>query len=179
MQATSKPLALVAAWLYVLTTLLLAAFPLGLLWALVFPQHWQDARLVDYADTPQPDVLSLASLLGLGLVDLAGSALTIVILWQIRNLLRLYKTGTILHAENARYILRIGQGLVALSVFGLLAQTLDVLAITSGNPPGLRQLQIAVSDAELGLALAGGLMILIGWAMQQAATLADDHAAII
>lgn len=179
MQVQSNSLTRVATLLSALTVLCLVAIPLCLLWALLFPTEWLASRLSGYPDTPQPEVLSFPSLFGLGLVDLAGLILVAVILVTLLRLLNLYRRGFVLDAENARHILRLGQALIALAAFQTVAHTLDVMAITWSNPPGMRHLQIDLSSNMVALLLAGGLMTLIGWAMQQAAAIADDHAAII
>lgn len=179
MQPPSSRLSTVAAWLRVLTLVCIISLVLGHAYAALNSQDWLADRLHNYPDTPQLAELSGSALAALAVVDLISLLLTLVVLWHLLTLLSLYQRGRVLTPDNAKGILRIGQGLVALAAFGVLAQTLDILAITWGNPSGQRQLTLSLTHIDVELVLAGGVMMLIGWAMQQAAEMADDHAAII
>ena len=47
------------------------------------------------------------------------------------------------------------------------------------NPPGERVLTISLEGADLGQVLAGGLMVVIGWAMREAAVVAEENRGFI
>lgn len=106
-------------------------------------------------------------------------ALVLLALWHMRALFALYRDGRILGRETANRIRRIGQAVLALSVVGVLGDTLVVLALTLDNPPGERTLSVAFGNDDLFLAMAAGLLIVIGWAMTEAARVAEDNAGFI
>ncbi|MDJ0822586.1 MAG: DUF2975 domain-containing protein [Paracoccaceae bacterium] len=104
-----------------------------------------------------------------------GTALTLVLLWQLARLFEHYAADAALTFEAARTIRRIGLLLFALAGFGILGRTLAGLAITLNAPDGSRVLAIGLSSSDVGLALAGGLMALIGAVMQQAVAVAREN----
>lgn len=165
--------------LYWASTLTLCALPLVLaamvfLWA---PEP-EDLRAafpgVQIAET-LPGWARVAALL-LGAVPVIAVAFT---LWQLRTLMRLYSRGVILARACAAAILRIGLGVLAVLALGMVKHPLQVLALTASNPIGQRSVSVAVSSTDLGLAMTGGLLVLIGWVMREAAAVADENAAFI
>lgn len=100
-------------------------------------------------------------------------------LWHLRALMRLYSRGVILAQACASAIQRIGLGVLGVLVLGVLAHTLQVLVLTALNPVGQRSVSVALGSTDLGLALTGGLLVLIGWVMREAAAAADENAAFV
>ncbi|GAB5447025.1 hypothetical protein [Gymnodinialimonas sp.] len=168
----ARPLALV-------TTIALLAYPFAV-FTMALSGYFDTAFLRDaYSGVTLPAVLSPAALTVTYAIAALSVALICVVLWNIRALLVLFATGDVLGGEAARRIRRIGTLLLALAIYGVLAHTLTVLALTWGNPPGERSLSIAFSNTDLFLFLAAGLMTVIGLAMTEAARIADENRAFI
>lgn len=83
--------------------------------------------------------------------------------------------GDILSQACACHILRIGQALVAAALPGVVTRALQGLALTYDNGPGHRMLALSLDGATAGFILAGGLLVVIGWVMGEAARVADDN----
>lgn len=111
-----------------------------------------------------------------GLLPIAAA---LFVLWQMRALFRLYKRGEMLSSGCALAILRIGAGVLAVMGLKIMAFTLQVLALTLGNPPGKRSLAIAIDSSDLGMMLAGAFVLVIGWVILEAARIAEDHRSIV
>lgn len=128
---------------------------------------------------PPPTVISGGELMAIWAVGAVVLAALLWVLWQMRALLDCYRRGEVLTDRAAMHILRVGQGLGLLAGLRLLSSTALVLIVTHDNPPGQRMLSIAISSDTVGLALASGLLILIGWAMRQAAEVAQENASFV
>ncbi|MDN3920742.1 DUF2975 domain-containing protein [Roseateles violae] len=107
----------------------------------------------------------------------AGCALAAI--WQIWRLFGCYGRGELLAPRPARHLHRLGLALVALAFAMPVAHTLNVLALTLGNPPGQRMLTFGLSSMHY-LSLLFGLMLLaLAAVMQEAARVADENAEFI
>lgn len=170
---SSRPLTGLARFLEVLATLALIGLPLATGLALVLgdaPARYLDAYPGMTAVPPQG-----AALAGLIALDLAALALTLTVLWQVRGLFRLYLDGAEVSPTAARRLHLTGVLLIAQAGLAVIGQTADVLILTWANPPGDRVFVVDLADADLALVLGGGLLLLIGRAMTQAAAALDEN----
>ena len=101
------------------------------------------------------------------------------LMWHVRALFGLYAKGQVLTAPPANEISYIGKFLFASAVFGVLADPLFSILLTSGNPAGQRTFALMLSSGDFAYAIGGGLLWLIAWVMQEAVRMADDSARII
>lgn len=118
----------------------------------------------------------IAGVLAVGLVPVVAWLWT---LNQMRRLFGSYRTGAILTDTSAATILGIGCGLLAIAVALLAVIPLQSVLLTWANGAGGRSLQVAVSSEMWALCLSGGLMIVIGWAMQEASAIKSENAAFV
>ncbi|WP_316647130.1 DUF2975 domain-containing protein [Ovoidimarina sediminis] len=171
-----KALRLSAA-LYWATTAALAALPVVIalpLW-LSGPRALATALpgLAVPASLPAP---LLAAGIAAGLLPALAVA---YVLWQMRGLFDFYRRGASLGHGAARQIRRIGAGLLATAALALAARTLQALALTAANPPGERILAFHIASSDVGFLLSGGLMLVIGAVMADAARIAEDNAGFV
>lgn len=158
-----------------LTTLALVGYPLALL-VMVLTGSFNEAHLRDAFDmVPLPEQFTAPVWITVYATAAMSVALVLLALWNMRALLSLYAMGDVLGSEAALRIRRIGHCLLALAIWGVLAHTLDVAALTWNNPAGERSLSVAFSNTDLFLFLAAGLMTVIGWAMTEAADVASEN----
>jgi len=169
-----KPARLTAA-LEAVTVLALIGLPVFALWRVASLWPVSANLQVLFAGHPAhgaPPTMAVAVAL---FVALIGLGLIMAALYDLRGLLRLYRRGAALSHAAARRIGRIGAWLLMLAVHGLLAYPILSVLLTMGAPVGERQLVVSVSQAQIGFLLAGGIMTLIGWAMRDAAALAEEN----
>ena len=106
----------------------------------------------------------------------------LLFLWtldRMRRLFESYAVGAILTARAAEQIVDIGKGFFALALAPLVVKPVVSVLNSLGNAPGERELVISLHSDTLFFALVSGLLIVIGWAMRQAAEIAEDNRAIV
>lgn len=162
-----------------LVTLALVVLPLVLFVALLSGGFSEADLRGQFTSITLPDTISpvaWAVTYGVGAISVV---LVLLALWHMRILFSLYAMGDVLGLPAARAIRRIGLSLLALAVAGVVGNTLIILALTSGNPAGERALAIGFSNDDIFLFFASGLLIVIGWAMAEAARIADENRGFI
>ncbi|HHL20403.1 MAG TPA: DUF2975 domain-containing protein [Aliiroseovarius sp.] len=125
---------------------------------------------LDIAAPPGPAPLAIV----FGLLAVP-QLMALFVLWQLERLFGLYRRGDTLTTAPALRIRRIGLGVVAAALLSLLLRPVAGAILTLGNPAGERQLVVTLSSADIGLVLAGGLMVVIGWVMGEAARIAEEN----
>ncbi len=165
--------------LYWITTGAIALLPLITLAILAQALLYPDLMAIHFPDLPQVTILTSGKALLVSAIGLVTLGLMLMAAWNMRGLYGRYLRGEILSNACARHIQRIGQALLGLSAWLLLSPTLQMLSLTYDNPPGERVLSIAFDSGSLGLALSGGLLLTIGWAMRDAARAVEENAAFV
>lgn len=162
-----------------LTTAALLGYPAAMI-LMALTGYFDATHLREtYASLTIPAHITLPVWSALYATAVVSIALVTLALWNMRALLSLYAIGDVLGAGAALRIRRIGHCLLALAVWSVLSHTLDVAALTWNNPPGTRSLSVAFSNSDLFLFLAAGLMSVIGWAMSEAARVADENRSFV
>ncbi|MEL6640269.1 MAG: DUF2975 domain-containing protein [Pseudomonadota bacterium] len=103
----------------------------------------------------------------------------LIILDQMRRLFGCFAVGQVLSDKVAGHIRRIGWGLLGLSVWQVVMVPITSLLLTWDNPQGQHSISIAFNSDMAGFALAAGLMIVIGWAMREAAAVRAENQAFV
>ena len=114
--------------------------------------------------------LWLATLLGLATLPVA-----VWILMRMRALFGHYAEGRVLSVEAAADLQRIGRGLAVLALLPLVIRPLQSVLLSWSAGPGARMLAVRIDDHDIWLLLAAGLVTLVGWAMAEAARIAEDN----
>ena len=114
--------------------------------------------------------LWLATLLGLMTLPVA-----VWILLRMRALFGQYAEGRVLSPEAATDLQHIGRGLAVLALLPLLIRPAQSVLLSWEAGPGARMLAVSVRDHDIWLLLAAGLVTLVGWAMAEAARIAEDN----
>lgn len=168
-----------AGWLYWAATVLLPVLPLlvlgVLLWGACEP-GWMATAFPGLPDGTALTPAKSAAVLAIGAVALVPITMA---LWQMRGLFARYRAGEILTPACACHIRRAGGALTVLALVQTVTQPLQILMLTLDNPPGARQLAIGLTSEALWLLLAGGLLVVIGWVMAEAAQAAAENAEFV
>lgn len=99
--------------------------------------------------------------------------------WQAHQLFHAFASGQILVSATGVRLFRIGLAFALVLPAQTISSSLVMLLLTWGNPEGQRILGASVDAAHLSMALAGVLVMAVGWAMAEAARIAEDNAQII
>lgn len=160
-------------WITIATMVALpTGIVVGLLATPLTPDHWY----IDQPVSPDATRTQLAISLLLGLISLAILLFT---LNAMRQLFEAYRDGEVLTDYCARLIQQIGQGFLALAAASFVIRPIQSVLLTMANPPGQRSLAISVNNEMIFFVLAGGLIIVIGWAMREAADAASENRAFV
>ncbi len=100
-------------------------------------------------------------------------------LWHVRLLFGAYERGEVFTTTAARHLRLAGLALAANALAAVFIHPLGSILLTYDNAPGERQFSIALGSDTYMLLLAGGLLIVIGWIMGEAARLADENRQIV
>lgn len=179
MTDTTRRIAKLARPLHWLSTAALGAIPIGLVIAAALGALSEDRLRASYGHFPLPETIAISGWISTLLFGLLSVALVLFILWQMRGLFACYARGDVLGREAAARVQRMGQGLLALAAIRLVADTVNVLVLTLPNPPGQRVLSIGFDTDDLFLLFAAGLLTLVGWAMAEAARVAEENAGFV
>ncbi|GIT92733.1 hypothetical protein JANAI62_30300 [Jannaschia pagri] len=165
----------VSRWLRLACTINMLAIPLLFSCAVLsgeFTAHAiTDAHPDLRIDTP-PGLWAVITYI---VIEALLAVVALYVLWQMRALFGGYAQGEVLTVDSARRLLRSGRGLLTLAATGVLAHSVQTVLLSAGNAPGQRQLSITLSDADLGFLLCGGLLLVVGWAMVEAAHVAEEN----
>jgi hypothetical protein len=97
----------------------------------------------------------------------------------MRQLFRSYREGQVLTDRCAALIHRIGQGFLALSLVPFALHPVLSVILSMANPSGERSISVAVNNDTILFAVAGGFIMVIGWAMREASDLASENRAFV
>ena len=121
---------------------------------------------------------SEASGLFLWLGVAVGLIPAIALFWALdllRRLFQHYKDGKVLTRDAAHLIGKTGTAMLLLAGLKIFAHPIQTLLLTWQSPPGSRQIAISIGQAEIGFILIAGLLTVIGWAMTEAARVAEEN----
>jgi hypothetical protein len=100
-------------------------------------------------------------------------------LWQARQLFAGFAEGQVFTLASACRLRDLAAAMLAQAVLGPLSTTALLLAFTFSNPPGQRQLVIALSVNDYIALIIGGVLLAVAWVMVEASRIAEEHASFV
>jgi hypothetical protein len=100
-------------------------------------------------------------------------------LWQVRTLFLNFVDGHVFTLASARLLRDFAGAVLAQAVLGPLSSMALMLAFTLDNPPGNRQLVIALSVHDYLALIVGGVLLAVAWVMVEATRIADENASFV
>lgn len=171
---TESRLKALAAWLHAATLACQVALPLVV--AAVLAALATGTTLVPLPETST----ATGAFLWLGVaVGLLPAAALFRALDLLRRLFLRYEDGDALSEDAAVLIRGIGKALLLLAALKIAVHPVQTLLLTWQSPPGSRMIAISVGQAEIGFLLLAGLLTVIGWAMSEAARMAEENRSFI
>ncbi|MCF8481425.1 MAG: DUF2975 domain-containing protein [Rhodospirillum sp.] len=149
--------------------------------ALPLAGAWGAWNYQDLVGSPPPEGMA-PSLVWQGV---AAVLLSLPMIWVGVGLVRLaalfrdQARGLVFTDANADRVRVFGSCLVLGAVLNPVVQTLAILALTHGFPPGSRLIQIGLGLDDAVLATIGGGMAVLGWVMGEARRLSEDLEGIV
>ncbi|WP_284163952.1 DUF2975 domain-containing protein [Frigidibacter sp. SD6-1] len=168
--ANSERVAKLASWLWWVVALLIYALPViyfVIIVILVRAPDWPQAVFPEARVEVRPDWITTGLVIVLAIV-VALPVLHMLI--EMRSLFGNYRRGDILTESSARHILGIGRAILSLAVLKVVVPAIQLMLLTSGHV-----LSFSLNDNFIVFTLAGGFLVTIGWAMREAAELAEEN----
>lgn len=100
-------------------------------------------------------------------------------LWQARALFADFAGGRVFTLATTRRLRNFAACVLAQAALGPISSTALLLAFTFDNPPGSRQLGIALSTNDYLALIVGGVLLAVAWVMVEATRIADEHASFV
>lgn len=113
-------------------------------------------------------------------IAVVSGACSIYALEQLRRLFSCYCKGNIVSDTTARHIQNAGAGLFWAAVLEILRAPIAWLAVrVFSEPKPYAEIDGGFGSAEVGFLFAAGVLTVIGWAMSEAARMADENRAFV
>jgi hypothetical protein len=109
----------------------------------------------------------------------AQMALAGIVLWQLWRLFGRYRQGDVFGPQALRHMRALGWSMVGLALSQPLLRALMSVAISWGNPPGKRMLQLTVGSNDYALLLLALVLVALGRVMAEAARVAEENEGFI
>jgi hypothetical protein len=100
-------------------------------------------------------------------------------LWQVRALFLNFAGGQVFTLASARRLRDFAGAVLAQAILGPITATALSIALTLNNPPGGRQLVIALSVHDYLALIVGGVLLAVAWVMVEATRIADENASFV
>ncbi|WP_315703928.1 MULTISPECIES: DUF2975 domain-containing protein [unclassified Bradyrhizobium] len=100
-------------------------------------------------------------------------------MWQVRALFLDFAQGSVFTPATARRLRDFAAAVLLQAALGPLSSTALLIAFTISNPPGSRQLGIALSINDYIALIVGGVLLAVAWVMAEATRIADENASIV
>ena len=100
-------------------------------------------------------------------------------LWHMSRLFAHFHAGRIIAPETAQRLFRTGQTLAGAALLGILADPVQSVLLSWNLGPGQRYLSVSLSSSEVLFLMAGGLLVLVGYAMREAVALRDENRSFV
>jgi hypothetical protein len=150
--------------------------PIGIFLSVALVPEWLDQIVAQHFSHLRIDT-GIAGVKRALLLLLIAAPLGLAIygLWQVRSLFASFSRGEVFSAGAATYIHRTGIVILASPILNIVFGAIISVLLTYDNPAGSRQLAVSMSSGAIGLVIIGGLLIVIGWTMLEAARLQEEN----
>ncbi|MEO3691253.1 hypothetical protein [Roseateles paludis] len=119
--------------------------------------------------------MDLASRLGGLAASLIPAGFIVYVCWHMWALFGCFAEGELLARTPAEHLRRLGLGLTLLAAAQPISQTLVVLAVTLGNPPGERRLWFGLSSTHYLVLLFGLLLLALAQVLLEGSRVAEEN----
>ena len=166
--------------LAVLSTIGVVGIPVlaALLWTMIHLDGLMATIPAATGVTPAETISGPARVIGFIGTMLPAAAVMIGLLY-LRRLFNAYAAGEFFTTRNAARICGFAWSVIAMGLLRPVSGMLASVAVTLDNPPGQRSLAIGLGSPEVNILFVGGVVLVIGWVMREAARLADENAAFV
>lgn len=112
---------------------------------------------------------------GLSISFLFSTSFTLLILYFLICLFKLYEQGEIFTFQSVQYLKKIGYTILVSQIAGLFNDAALSLALTFNNPVGQRATSFGINQNNLFAVITAIMIIFISWIMAEACKLQEDQ----
>jgi hypothetical protein len=146
----------------------------------LFANGFEKDSLVDpFTNVAVPSEVPIYGLMAIAGVGLIPLFIMAYVIWCFARVFHVMRTGQLISHPIAKWLHRIGIGFLAGAVASALIYPLQVLVLTSFNPPGQHAVAIAFGSEEIIFTLVGLMIYVLGHAVEEATALATENKAFI
>ncbi|WP_051242335.1 DUF2975 domain-containing protein [Stappia stellulata] len=134
-----------------------------------------DAQLLETVASSQRAVLTPWTRAGALILAAIPLLVALAGFLTVRQLFLGFARGEVLTPESGRRLKRIGVIVTALGPLTILIRTIASVVVSLPNPPGERVLAVGFGSNDVTAIIAGMLLIVLGWTLEEAARVADEN----
>lgn len=162
-----------------LTTLGMLLIAVAMILVFVIPDWTRNLLLARLGQAGQDLSLSPGRLIAAAAIIAVPVGVLLFGLWQVRALFLNFAKGDVFTLASARRLRDFAGAVLAQAVLGPVSATALSIAFTLNNPPGSRQLVIALSVHDYLALIVGGVLLAVAWIMVEATRIADENASFV
>ena len=162
-----------------LTTLGMLLIAVATILVFVIPDWTRNLLLARLGQAGQDFSLSPGRLVAAAAVVAVPIGVLLFGLWQVRALFLNFADGQVFTLASARRLRDFAGAVLAQAILGPISATALSIAFTLNNPPGNRQLVVALSVHDYLALIIGGVLLAVAWVMVEATRIADENASFI
>jgi hypothetical protein len=134
-----------------------------------------DTRLVEALSASQQAALTPATRLAALALAAIPLSLALIGFFAVQRLFHGFSSGDILTPESGRRLKRIGLIVTALGPLTIVIRAIASVVVSLPNPSGERMLAVGFGSNDVTTVIAGMLLIVLGWTLEEAARVADEN----
>jgi len=169
----------VSRWMVIILTGAIVVADILILAIFAFPelsvQPFFDAHIIT-TRAPTLENWQRAAMAGLAVLGLAPAY---YVLLHFRALFRLFAAGAIFAGLATKHLFKAAIGMIVGGVITIVNTTLGGLVLTARFAPGQHVFTVSVSSVQLAWILAGLILAVMSWVMQEAARLSEENAGFV
>ncbi|EFO29015.1 conserved hypothetical protein [Roseibium sp. TrichSKD4] len=171
-------LSCVMKWVSTLCAAIMVVVALGLALALIDPSldflATETAVYLDEQERPYADI-PFVQRMGILCLMLVYFGILIAMAWNLRRLFSQFQELRFFELATLNRILLAGSCLIAFGVFDIVEDPISSILATLDYPEGQRQLIVGLDGSELFFLVFGGLILVFGWIMREAAAIDEEN----
>ena len=125
-----------------------------------------------------PEFVQISTATQASLMALVGLPALGLMLWGLWNAFWLFRNlrgGAVFVTETGTRIHRVGLAILLLPFVGVASGAAATVITSWNNPPGEHEISVTIGSADVVMLVAGAMLLLLGWAMAKATSIADEN----
>lgn len=153
--------------------------PVALVAIAAFEPTGLDDWLRSAVDASNSTVLTPATRIATLAIACIPVLLAVAVLLLLHKLFLGFSRGAVLVPASGRILRQIGLIIAILAPLQIVLCAVASVVLSLPNPPGERELAIGIGSDDISTLIAGMLLIVLGWTLEEAASVADENSRFV